>query len=156
MTTPRRWGAFAAEQPTLAEAGRALLYQYGPGLAFLATIRPDGGPRLHPVCPVIVDNGLYVFIGNQTPKLGDLRRDPRYAIHTFPPEDVDDEFFIRGTARLAEDDPKLREHVLDVYLAQGTTTQDDTLFELLIDRAMWAKYAGRPSWPPDYTNWRAS
>jgi hypothetical protein len=155
MTTPRSWGAFAGDQPEMADAGRALLYQYGPGLAFLATVRPDGGPRLHPVCPVIVDDALYVFVGNQTPKLRDLHRDGRYALHTFPPEHVDDEFYVTGTARPI-DDQSLYRHVLDVYLAQGTTTQDDTLFELLLDHAMHAKYEGRPSWPPTYSTWRAA
>jgi hypothetical protein len=155
MSTAVTWGAFEEQQPAMAEAGRALLYQYGPGLAFLATIRPDGGPRLHPVCPVIVDGALYVFVGNQSPKLGDLHRDGRHAMHTFPPEDVDDEFYVSGTARPIGDEALYR-HVLDVYLAQGTTTQDDTLFELLLDRAMHAKYDGRPSWPPRYSTWRAT
>lgn len=155
MTSPQRWGVFAVERPEMADAGRALLYQYGPGLAFLATVRRDGGPRLHPVCPVIVDDGLYVFVGNQTPKLGDLHRDGRFALHTFPPENVDDEFYVTGVVRSAEDDPTRRQHVLDIYLAQGTTTQDDTLFEFLLEHAMWAKYEGRPSWPPGYNIWHA-
>ncbi len=140
----------------MADAGRALLYQYGPGLAFLATVRSDGGPRLHPVCPVIVDDGLYVFVGNQTPKRRDLHRDGRYALHTFPPEHVDDEFYVTGRVRTAEDDLTLRQHVLDVYLAQGTTTENDTLFELLLDHVMHAQYDGRPSWPPAYQHWHAS
>jgi hypothetical protein len=155
MTTSRTWGQFAAERPAMASAGRALLYQHGPGLAFLATVRRDGGPRVHPVCPVIVDDSLYVFVGNQTPKLRDLHRDGRYALHTFPPENVDDEFYVTGRARPV-DDAALYRHVLDVYLAQGTTTQDDTLFELLVDRAMHAAYEGRPSWPPTYSTWRAT
>src|SRR6266851_2560720 len=46
------WSTLAAERPDLAEAGRALLYQFGVGLAFLGTIRKDGGPRVHPVCPL--------------------------------------------------------------------------------------------------------
>jgi hypothetical protein len=157
-TTPTasvRWDDFAATAPAMAASGRALLYQYGPGLAFLATVRRDGGPRLHPVCPVVVDGGLYVFVGNQTPKVHDLRRDGRYALHTFPPQDVDDEFYVTGRARVTEDDPALRQHVLDVYLAQGTTTQNDTLFELLVERALHAEYEGRPSWPPTYTTWTA-
>lgn len=153
--TAQRWSRFAAEAPEIARAGRELLYQYGPGLGFLATVRPDGGPRMHPVCPVVVDDGLYVFIGNQTPKLGDLLRDGRFALHAMPPEDVDDEFYLTGVASAAEDDPARRQSVLDVYLAQGTTTQNDTLFELLIDHAMYAKYAPRPSWPPTYTTWHA-
>jgi hypothetical protein len=37
------WGEFALERPELAEAGRRMLYQFGVGLAFLATVRADGG-----------------------------------------------------------------------------------------------------------------
>ena len=40
-----RWGRLRLEQADLAVAGRALLYQFGVGLAFLGTVRPDGGPR---------------------------------------------------------------------------------------------------------------
>ena len=46
------WGGFSLERPDLAEAGRGLLYQFGVGLAFLATVRRDGGPRVHPMCPI--------------------------------------------------------------------------------------------------------
>ena len=41
------WAEFAHARPDLAEAGRRLLYQFGVGLGFLATVRADGGPRLH-------------------------------------------------------------------------------------------------------------
>jgi hypothetical protein len=56
------WRELAAAEPELAEAGRSLLYQFGVGLAFLATVRKDGAPRLHPVCPVLSNNRLYVLI----------------------------------------------------------------------------------------------
>jgi hypothetical protein len=37
--------------PARSRRGRqSLLYQFGVGLAFLSTVRPDGGPRLHPLC----------------------------------------------------------------------------------------------------------
>ena len=36
------WAEFAHARPELAEAGRRLLYQFGVGLAFLATVRADG------------------------------------------------------------------------------------------------------------------
>ena len=52
------WSDFATAEPDLASAIRALLQQYGPGMAYLATVRPDGGPRVHPVSPVITDEGL--------------------------------------------------------------------------------------------------
>jgi hypothetical protein len=151
---PVRWGDFASAAPAIADAGRTLLYQYGPGLAFLATLRGDGAPRLHPVCPVVCDGGLYVFIGNHSPKLGDLRRDGRYALHTFPCSDVDDEFTVAGVAEDAEG-KGVRDAVYAAYTATGATTSNDTLFELLVDRALHAKYQGRPSWPPDYSRWPA-
>src|SRR5206468_2988975 len=93
------WAQLRAAEPALAEAGRQLLYQYGPGLGFLATVRRDGGPRVHPVCPVIDGDGLYVFVGNHSPKVHDLRRDGRFALHTFPMADNDDEFYVAGTTR---------------------------------------------------------
>ena len=47
-----------ADPVRLASAIRSLLQQYGPGMGYLATIRADGGPRVHPVSPVITDDGL--------------------------------------------------------------------------------------------------
>jgi hypothetical protein len=72
------------------------------GLGFLATVREDGGPRLHPVCPVIAVEGLYMFVV-PSPKRADLRRDGRYALHSYPPEEVDDEFFVTGRAAEVRD-----------------------------------------------------
>jgi hypothetical protein len=147
-----RWSDLEAGAPGIAAAGRSLLYRHGPGLGYLATLRPDGAPRLHPVCPVVAEGGLYVFIGNHSPKLGDLRRDGRYALHSFPDAQVDDELMVSGIARDAEADG-VRPAVYAAYVATGATTSDDTLFELLIDRALHAEYEPRPSWPPTYHRW---
>lgn len=77
------WGDFAAARPDLAQAARELLYQHGVGLAFLATVRRDGGPRLHPMCPLLAGPGMYAFI-IPSPKQEDLLRDGRYAMHSLP------------------------------------------------------------------------
>jgi hypothetical protein len=148
----KRWGEFQSEMPEMAEAGRSLLYQFPIGTGFLATIRKDGGPRVHPVCPVLENEGLYVFIGNASPKLHDLLRDGRYALHSFPLPDVDDEFYVSGRARRI-DDAEVRRIVYATYTATGASTSDDTLFELGLERALHAKYGPRPSWPPAYTRW---
>lgn len=153
---PVSWQEFAAAAPALAAAGRSLLYQFGPGLGFLATVRRDGAPRLHPICPLVVDGCLYAYIG-ASPKLGDLLRDGRYALHAFPPEQVDDEFFLSGRA-VRVDAADRRAAVSAAVAAQGTSHgADDVLFELLIDRALHAAYRGRGPefWPPGYTTWRA-
>src|SRR5262245_628636 len=98
------WAEFEQGAAGLAAAGRRLLYQHGPGLGYLATVRGDGAPRIHPVCPHIAEGRLWVFVGHASPKRFDLRRDPRYALHAFPCPDVDDEFCVAGTALPLSDD----------------------------------------------------
>ena len=98
------WGAFRGARPDLADAGQALLYQFGGvGLAFLGTVRPDGGPRLHPMCPILHEDGLYALL-IPSPKARDLRRDPRYALHAFPPEDNEDAIYLTGEVIVREGD----------------------------------------------------
>ena len=150
----KRWADLEREAPDLAAAGRSLLHTYGQGLGFLATVRRDGGPRVHPVCPVLAAGWLWVFIGKGSPKCQDLRLDGRFALHSFPLADVDDEFYVAGASRI-EPDKDTRRVVHDVYSATGAFTTDDELFELLPDRALVARYGPRPSWPPTYTRWRA-
>jgi len=68
------WNEFAQAAPAMAQAGEGQIFQYGVGLAFLATVRSDGGPRLHPVCPVLSQARLYVLILPDSPKRLDLER----------------------------------------------------------------------------------
>src|SRR5262245_13273974 len=95
------WRELALAAPDLAEAGRRLLFQHKVGLAFLATVRRDGGPRLHPVCPVLSGDRLFVLITAESPKRQDLVRDGRYALQSFPePKPGSDEFYVTGRAAL--------------------------------------------------------
>jgi hypothetical protein len=98
------WSELERRQPALASAGRGQFYQFGIGLGFLATVRPGGGPRVHPVCPVISPAGLHVHI-KAGPKQRDLRSDGCYALHseTCPPPRQDDGFAITGRAREVTD-----------------------------------------------------
>ena len=52
---------FATARPDLAAIGERLLYQYQIAYAMLATIRKDGGSRLHPICPAIANGNLTYF-----------------------------------------------------------------------------------------------
>jgi hypothetical protein len=110
------WSAFARARPDLADAGRALLYQYGVGLAFIATVDRYGGPRVHPVCPLIADDGLFLFV-IPSPKRSDLRRDGRFALHAFPPEANEDAFSVYGRAALCSD-PERRDRLGRQFLAE--------------------------------------
>jgi hypothetical protein len=53
------WAEFESAMPAMAAQGRRLIYIHEVGLGHLATVRNDGGPRLHPMCPLIVDGGLW-------------------------------------------------------------------------------------------------
>lgn len=143
------WPKFAQDAPEMAKGTKELFYQYGIGLGFLATVRSDGGPRLHPICPVITDQGFYVFIV-PSPKRRDLDRDGRFALHAFAPEDVDDECYLTGTVR-AVDDPETRSLVAEAY--HHDPRPDEALYEFNIARCMIARYKHRGDWPPTYSTW---
>src|SRR6202521_2653044 len=90
------WGEFREAAPEIAAVGVRLLEQHH--LAYLATVRADGAPRVHPVSPFIIDGRLYVATPPTSPKARDQLRDRRYVLHMLPGEN-DDEFRIRGRAR---------------------------------------------------------
>lgn len=146
------WATLAASDPELAEAGRHLFYQYGVGLGFLSTVRRDGGPRLHPICVIQAEGGLFAFLV-PSPKRDDLLRDGRYALHAMLPEDVDDEFYVSGEASPVIDQER-RASVAAAY--QNTVQETEELFEFSIARALLARYRHRGDWPPTYTRWAAS
>ena len=126
------WAEFAAAAPELAEAVRDLVHQFGQGFGFLATVRRDGAPRVHPVSPVITDDGLFCFLID-SPKRRDLERDGRYALHSFPAEDRDDEAYLSGRAVAVRDRRRLA-HLAQLGRAAGSV--DWRLFEFHIDAAM--------------------
>ena len=147
------WAEFASSAPELATAGERLLRQFGIGLGFLATIRKDGGPRLHPVCPVLTSGSLYMFVGKGSPKLYDLLRDGRYAMHSFPPAEGDDEFFITGRAKPVAD-PAIRSLVSSA--SDGLGHDWEVLFEFGTERAMHTVWHNprHPDMWPSHTRWR--
>ena len=97
------WHLLSAGHPELASAGRRLFYQFGPGLAFIATVSRSGDPRLHPITIALSDDELYAFIA-PGPKQRDLVRDGRYAMHAFLPDEVEEEFMVSGRALPADSD----------------------------------------------------
>src|SRR4051794_19019199 len=123
------WSEFATAAPSLAADVRALLYQYGPGLGYLATVRPDGGPRVHPVAPVVTDGGLFCFLLT-SPKRRDLERDGRYALPPFPPEHDDTEAYLSGRVPPVTDPAR---HARVAAAANAAPRVDWRLFELDIE-----------------------
>jgi hypothetical protein len=160
------WKQFADLRPDLAAAGSTMLRPWGVGLGFLGTVRPDGGPRVNPICPVVTDEALYAFLV-VGPKLHDLRRDPRYALHseTVPPPNHDDAFSLKGDVRFVDDTigdgPALRRTLVQQMLHERSMTEmwegfeDNVLLELLIDRCLLTLTVERPDLPKGHTVWVA-
>jgi hypothetical protein len=154
------WEEFKAARPDLAEAGRDLLYQFGVGLALLATVRKDGGPRVHPMCPVISGSGLYAWIEPSGPKRFDLERDGRYAMHGYPPNTNEDAFYITGRASRV-DDEDVRASVREVFWrergkdAAPVEAAGQVLFEFLIETCLLTRTTGHGDWNPQHTIFKA-
>jgi hypothetical protein len=158
MSQMAKWGELARTRPDLANAGKALLYQFGVGLAFLATVRKDGGPRTHPVCPLITDEGIYAFI-IPSPKRSDLQRDGRYALHSFPCPDNEDAFYLTGTAGVTTE-PDVRTRLSEQFAAERASfnaqvpPDTDVLVEFDISRCLLTRTSGHGDPRPRHEVWR--
>jgi hypothetical protein len=145
------WKAFAAAEPEMAERGRALLYQRGDGEGFVATVAPNGTPRIHPLNVGVVDGRLLVFVQDFSAKARDLAANPHYALHAHQDEKQPDEFLVRGEARLVTDGA-----VRDAAAGQWFFTVSDgyPLYELQIAHALLGERQA-DEWPPRYRSWRS-
>ena len=90
------WGEFTEAAPELAAFGAERFRQAE--VAYLATVRDDGSPRVHPVTPILGEGRLFSFMEPLSPKGHDLRRDPRYAMHSLVTDQDGNpvEFHVRG------------------------------------------------------------
>ena len=152
------WGKLCAQRPDLTESGRALLYQHGVGLAFLATTRPDSRPRVHPMCPLFDDDGMFAFIV-PSPKQADLRRNGFYAMHSFPCPDDENAFYVTGRAHLV-DDSAVRAALSRQFVAERAQfavpppSDNDQLFEFDIDSCLLTRTTGHGDPAPQHDVWR--
>ena len=145
------WAEFEASEPEMAAIGRGLLEQFH--LAYLATVRADGAPRVHPVSPFIIDGRLIVATLAESPKARDQIRDGRYVIHMLPGKD-DAEFRIRGRTRLLEPGPSRTAVLRD---GPHYVKEHDCIFEYDIEEAATAYWVnvGQPGTYPVRRSWRA-
>jgi hypothetical protein len=145
------WAAFEEAAPEQAAVAAQLWSEPFP-IAYLATVRPDGAPRLHPFCPVRAGGRLYAVIPPQSPKGNDLRRDGRCVVHALPGPD-DAELCIRARAVERTEDEVTRATLLDVVEATGVggmieTTRVHPIFELDIEQVQPGTHAVRQRWRP--------
>ena len=137
------WSELEAIRPELMARARALFLIEQPdapgpaGLGYLATIRPDGGPRVHPISPAVLDGRLYAYIVGRSPKVRDLRGDPRFALPSWPvpcgEDSVDDEEVAFTWRAFEVADRALAERVARTV---GDDPETGVVFELLLETAL--------------------
>lgn len=150
------WATMEAAAPGLAAAGRRLLKADGASVAYLATVRKDGGPRVHPVMPVLADGSLFVFVVSLGWKYRDLLRDGRYSLHSPASPNDGEEFYITGPAlRILA--PETRERARNATGGRLGGHDFEVLFELGIERALHTRWVGwgTPETRPEYVKWSA-
>lgn len=92
MTT---WAEFERAAPAVAEVFRRRHAEHH-DLCLLGTLRADGFPRISPIEPRLFEGDLYIGGMPGTRKFDDLRRDPRFTLHTA----TTDRFVTDGDAKL--------------------------------------------------------
>ena len=140
------WAAFEHADPGLAAFGRDRVHGH---VCFHATLRPDGSPRVHPVEPWIAEGLLLVRFRARSPKVAEVARDPRYALHgpMDNPEGEGGEFFVAGSmAPLSDDHPAAAE------VARATATPL-AFYALTVMEAVGTTYEGAER-EPVYRSWR--
>ena len=135
------WQDFAAAASELADFAIERLDER---IAYLGTLTAQGGPPVHPVSPFIGGGHLYVYMDPNSPKVRDLARDPRYALHgTVENNDGGEgEISLTGRARRV-DDPAERARAFDTARAANQSPQEPhVVFELELERVLATTYAG--------------
>ena len=130
------WKEFEEESPELASLGFEKLNRK---IAFLAMIKMDGSPRLHPVTPFIENGMLFMFTEPSSPKIRDLRRDGRYAMHcSVSREGPLIEFLVSGNAEEISDSI-VREQAENIA-AVPVVDDSYALFEFQVKRVLVVEY----------------
>lgn len=143
------WKTLEDQDPALAQFGAARLNGQ---VAYLATVRKDGSPRVHPVTPIIGQGHLFVFMEPTSPKGHDLRRDGRYAMHCSVSDSSggSGEFNVAGRAQLVDNSAT---RALAAQLASYTPADRYILFELTVESAASTVYSNdqvlRSQWKRD-------
>ncbi len=75
------------------------------GVMYIATIKLDGYPRIHPFTPFVGSGRLFAFMEPTSPKGKDLQRNGKYSIHYLVTDmrGTNGEFQIGGKAFLLTD-----------------------------------------------------
>ena len=131
------WRDLELSAPGLARLGMVRLTAARVGL--LGTLRRDGSPRISPLEPYFVEGQLLIGAMAWSRKVADLRRDPRYVLHSAitDPDGGDGELKINGSAVEVEED--LRDAPAEAWWF-GWPPDKAVVFYLHVDPAVFVEW----------------
>jgi hypothetical protein len=97
-----------------------------------------------------------------SPKLGDLKRDGSFALHSYPCPDNEDAFFATGRAQIHKT-VALRRAAIHAFLSQPgrkgppldeSDFADQTLVEFYLDSCLLTRTTGHGDPSPQHTIWK--
>jgi hypothetical protein len=141
------WAEFERAEPELARFGRERLDGQ---VCFHATLRADGSPRVHPVEPWIATGLLLVRFRARSPKVDEVARDARYALHSpmDNPDGIGGEFLVNGwMEQVSPAHPAARRFAEE-------SSEPLAFYALWVEEAVGTTYEG-PDLDPVYRRWRA-
>ncbi|NDJ77942.1 MAG: pyridoxamine 5'-phosphate oxidase [Chloroflexi bacterium] len=137
------WGEFARAAPDLATWGQKRFNRSH--VAYLATLRADGAPGIHPVTPVICQDNLFLFVDPDSPASANLRHNDRCALHSLidNPSGIGGEFRLQGRAKpISDGDTRTRASAAACY----SPPEGYLLFQLDVEAAYSTDYEeGQPT-----------
>ena len=143
------WAEFANAEPDLAAFA---LERMAGRIVYQATLRLDGGPRVHPVSPWLAAGLLCVSFRATSPKMGEVARDARYALHTAQPWEAHagkyGEFMMRGRLE------RIRPSHPAVVARPGQTPYGLVHYACSIEEAVATEYSDDEM--PVYRRWKPS
>ena len=141
------WSKLESQVPEIAEFSKTRLHNQ---VAYLATTRKDGAPRVHPFTPIIGEGHFFVFMEPTSPKGNDLRRDGRYAVHCSVTDNSGEsgEVIVTGKAIFIED-AELR--TLAVTICPYKPAERYILFEFDVENVVTTEY---PDGNPVRKHWK--
>lgn len=132
------WKEFEGQSPKMASLG---FWRLNRKVAYLALLNKDGSPRLHPVTPFIDNGMLFMFTEPSSPKIRNLRRDCRYALHSSVDRKDGEpliEFLVFGIVQIVTDE-SIRQQA-EKFAASPVVSDTYYLFEFRINNALLVEY----------------
>jgi len=153
--TVATWEEFATAAPRIAEIFVRRHAAAG-GLCMLATLRPDGFPRISPMEPRFFEGTLWIGGMPGTAKFRDLLADPRFALHTATVDThvADGDAKVWGTVEDVHDEDLHQRYAEHLYAETGFDLRGRTFDHFFASHLVGAAAVEVGGGHMDVTVWR--